>query len=139
MALWMMFWKRPNKRSAVNSSQSVAWEGSVCQRQSLILRPSKKICNDPAKLIDLQLYYVECGIEFTNTYGDINESFYNSMGGMYEKVVNGLLELRDIDMIRRFEPRLSKAVDDTEYIGWGFGGWLSDSYLELKNAIGEEE
>ena len=99
----------------------------------------KKICNDPAKLIDLQLYYVECGIEFTNAYGDISESFYNSMGGMYEKVVNSLIESRDVDMIRRFEPRLSKAVDDTEYIGWGFGDWLAECYHELKTAIGDEE
>ena len=25
------------------------------------------------------LFYVECGIEFTNMYGDINEAFYYSM------------------------------------------------------------
>lgn len=98
----------------------------------------KKICNEPAKLIDLQLYYVECGIEFTNAYGDINDSFYNSMGGMYEKVVNSLIESKDMDMIRSFEPRLSKAVDDTGGIGWGFNDWLNESYLKLKKSIGEE-
>ena len=36
----------------------------------------KKICNDFEKTLDLQMYYVECGIEYTNAYGDISESFY---------------------------------------------------------------
>lgn len=43
----------------------------------------KKLCSDEKLVIDLMLYYVEMGVEFTNTYGDINESFYNSVERMY--------------------------------------------------------
>lgn len=80
----------------------------------------KRICKVPAKLIDLQLYYVECGIEFTNMLGDINESFYNSMSGMYETAVNSLINTEDLKLIEEFMPRLKQAVDDTDGIGWGF-------------------
>ena len=52
------------------------------------------------------------------------------MGGMYEKVVNILIESRNMDMIRRFEPRLKKAADETEYIDWEFGDWL-DGWMDV--------
>lgn len=102
-----------------------------------VITTFKKICNDQEKLLDLELYYVECGIEFTNALGDINESFYNSMGGMYETVTKTLTKIGDREMINRFIPRLEKAVDDTKGIGWGFGDWITDSYYELKHFIGE--
>jgi iron only hydrogenase large subunit-like protein len=35
----------------------------------------KKLYQDEKLSIDLMLYYVEMGVEFTNAYGDINESF----------------------------------------------------------------
>lgn len=92
----------------------------------------KKICNDPAKVIDLQLYYVECGIEFTNMLGDISESFYNSMAGMYETVVKSLIKTKDLDLIEKFKPRLQQAVDDTGGIGWGFNEDLSYTFSELE-------
>ena len=93
----------------------------------------KKICSDPEKLIDLQMYYVECGIEFTNTYGDINASFYNSMGSMYETVIKSLIGTGDIQLIKKFMPRLEKAVTDTYGIGWGFHDDLYDSFLQIKD------
>ena len=97
----------------------------------------KKICNDPVKLLELQLYYAECGIEFTNEYGDINENFYNSIGGMFEKVVKELIKTGNRDLIIEFEPKLKKAAEDTRYIGWGFGDWVRDSYSEIEDYLAE--
>lgn len=87
----------------------------------------------PAKVIDLQLYYVECGIEFTNMLGDISESFYNSMAGMYETVANSLMKAGDLKLIEEFMPRLQQAVDDTGGIGCGFHDDLYDTFSELEN------
>ena len=92
----------------------------------------KKVCPDPEKVIDLQLYYVECGIEFTNALGDISESFYNSMEGMYETVVKSLIKAKDPERIERFKPRLQQAVEDTGGIGWGFNDDLSYMFSELE-------
>lgn len=92
----------------------------------------KKICSDPAKVIDLQLYYVECGIEFTNDLGDINGSFYNSMAGMYETAVKSLIKTEDLELIKRFRPRLQQAVDDTGGIGWGFHEDLCDTFYDFE-------
>ena len=38
-------------------------------------------------LAELMLYYVECGVELTNVYGDINEAFYDSIESMFTDYV----------------------------------------------------
>jgi len=43
------------------------------------------------------LRFVECGVELTNTYGDIDENFYTSVENTYANALelidnNGLLE-----------------------------------------------
>ena len=39
------------------------------------------------------LFYVECGVEFTNMYGDINEAFYYSIESMFADFVRVLNSL----------------------------------------------
>jgi len=44
-----------------------------------LIREYQKATSDISGTLDLMLHYVETGTEFTNTYGDINEPFYNSL------------------------------------------------------------
>ena len=97
-----------------------------------VITSFKKVCSDDTMVLDLQLDYVECGIMFTNRYGDINASFYNSMCRMYWTVVETLNKLDREDMFEKFHDRLQAAVDDTSGIGWGFHDDLYDSYYQLK-------
>ena len=85
----------------------------------------KKLAPPPASLADLMLYYVEIGVQFTDTYGDINTPFYSSMETMYEHAARLIAAhgLRD-----EFEARCKDIVDDTRNIGWGFHDALADSY-----------
>ena len=39
----------------------------------------KKVADSPSSVIDLMLFYVEQGVQFTESYGDIDEPFYYSM------------------------------------------------------------
>jgi hypothetical protein len=87
----------------------------------------KKLGPPPASLADLMLYYVETGVRFTNTYGDINEAFYNSMVTMYQRAVE-LLSAHGL--LAGFEERCLKIVTATRNIGWGFHDDLSDIYDE---------
>ena len=97
-----------------------------------VIRSFGHVCKDPALYLDLRLYYVECGIEFTNAYGDIDERFYSSMEGMYCDVVDTLNRLGDEALTSRFRDRLKAAVDDSENIGWGFYDGLYDAYGMLE-------
>ena len=65
--------------------------------------------------------------------GDINESFYNSMAGMYETVVKSLIKSEDLKLIEEFMPRLQEAVTDTDTIGWGFHDDLYYTFSELED------
>lgn len=88
----------------------------------------KKLEPDPESLADVMLYYVECGVRFTNDFGDIDEPFYNSIAGMFIDTAdfiqkNGLNEI--------FLARANKIVEDTNGMGWGFHDDLSDTYYNF--------
>ena len=97
-----------------------------------VIRSFSHVCKDPALYLDLQLYYVECGIEFTNEYGDIDERFYNSMESVYRNVIVTLNNLGDETLTSRFRDRLKAAVDDAKNTGWGFYDGLYDDYGMLE-------
>ena len=92
----------------------------------------KKICTDQRLVIDVMLYYVEMGVEFTNTYGDISESFYSSIESMYQSVVDVINKHKDPAIYNMLSKRLKAVVDDTSGIGWGFHDNLSSIYHDIK-------
>jgi hypothetical protein len=85
----------------------------------------RKVSSNEIDKIDIMLFYVEQGVEFTLAYGDINEAFYVSMEGMYDKSLSAITEL---DLKSIFEQRSQKIVADTSGIGWGFHDTLKEIY-----------
>lgn len=51
------------------------------------IRDYKKALGDPEGLIDLMIYYCECGVSFTIQFGDIDEHFYESIESMYQNAL----------------------------------------------------
>jgi hypothetical protein len=90
----------------------------------------RKICTDRTQWIDIMLFYVENCIEFTNDYGDINETFYNSAVSVYSQAVREV-RIAGIAVYEKFAERLKACVDDTSGIGWGFHDDLDDLYLGI--------
>ncbi|VAW48267.1 hypothetical protein MNBD_GAMMA04-1009 [hydrothermal vent metagenome] len=87
----------------------------------------KKVSSNKEFIAELMIFYVEIGVRYTNEYGDIDEPFYCSMEGMYEKSLgymkkNNLLEL--------FGERAEKVVRDTSGMGWGFHDQLYEVYYQ---------
>jgi len=88
----------------------------------------KKLCHSPKYIADAMLYYVECGVLFTNDFGDINEPFYNSMEGMFKDVCV-LIQKNNLEKL--FKERCKKIMEDTRGIGWGFHDCLADAYYRF--------
>ncbi len=87
----------------------------------------RKLSPSPDSLIELMLYYVECGVEFTNEYGDINENYYLSL----ERVFRDSMELIDIHSLHdSFKDKAFTILSDTSNIGWGFRDAIVDLYYE---------
>ncbi|CEI81386.1 hypothetical protein J18TS1_22270 [Oceanobacillus oncorhynchi subsp. incaldanensis] len=89
----------------------------------------KKLTNDERKTIELMVYYVEIGTLFTNTYGDIDERFYDSMNSMYDRVIAACE--KDEQLFKQLQPRLFNIVENANGIGWGYHDNLADSYNSI--------
>ena len=85
----------------------------------------KKMKPSYNSLIDLMMYYVECGVELTLQYGDINEGFYSSLESVYEEVMKLISKY---DLFDLFKDRAFEIVERTKNIGSGFHDYLADVY-----------
>jgi methionine synthase II (cobalamin-independent) len=75
------------------------------------------------------LFYVENCVKFTDTYGDINETFYNSAADAYGQVIKEI-NTADIEIYSIFEKRLKLAAENA-CKGWGFYDEMIDLYHEI--------
>lgn len=97
----------------------------------------KKLSGDELSTLDLMLYYVELGTDFTLAYGDIDQRFYRSMESMYYNVVkecNNKKEYYD-----EIKDRLYSIVEKTDGIGWGYHDVIVEYYYYLNWLDDEEE
>lgn len=102
-----------------------------------VISTFKKITNDEKRTVDLMLFYVEQGVEFTNSFGDINEGFYTSMEKMFHEVAQECD--RSEDLFQEFSTRLRNVVEAAEGTGWGFYEGLADSYFSIAWVYEEDE
>ena len=86
-----------------------------------------KISTNPEQLADLILSCVENGVDFTNTYGDIDEKFYTNMYRMYDEALSHILKH---GLEERFQERCEKIMEESLDIGWGFGESVEMLYYE---------
>ena len=85
----------------------------------------KKMPHSPEGLADVMAYYVEMGVAFTNSYGDINAAFYNSMASMYGDFLRYITEQELED---QFKERALVILKKSSNIGWGFSDQVSELY-----------
>lgn len=103
---------------------SLSWAKSV-------LTEFKRICKKEEFLLDLQLYYVECGTEFTNSFGDIDMKFYDSLCSVYHGVTVAIANCPTDQLYQRFGERLKCLLCNSDGIGWGFHDYLVQEYYSI--------
>ncbi len=87
-----------------------------------LIRDYRKATQDIVGTLDLMLHYVETGTEFTNTYGDINEPFYNSLESVLNDFYEGIFKSSDPEQTHgQFNQRLVALKKAAYGIGWGYG------------------
>lgn len=113
-------------------------KGSAKMRLSVAkqaIKDYKKVTNDEEGTFELILIYVETGVRFTNTYGDIDEPFYNSMISMYKQL--GEICSGNSTLFIRYKERINAIVDNANGIGWGFYDTLAylhdEMIVDMKN------
>lgn len=103
-----------NKRGFPELNYSIA-------RQAI--RDFKKVNASPSLVIDLQLTYVEYGVECTLEYGDIDARFYDSMESMFRMT---LKDMEKCGLKDQFRKRCLAIQQNTADLGWGFGDAIAE-------------
>jgi len=96
--------------------------------ENAILRYSKST-DDVKGEAELLIFFVECGNDFTLSYGDIDGEFYDSMLTMYEKAILAVSDL-PVKEQNPFKERLRDIMDSSSGIGWGYHDGLCDLYFK---------
>ena len=98
-----------------------------------VLREYKRARPDDLHgLTDLMLTYVETGTRFTNEFGDIDNTFYNSLVSVLRDLTDLLAEPTARSAYHHLQYRIATLVGETGHIGWGYGGDVADLVLPLQ-------
>ncbi|MBP1918004.1 DUF6155 family protein [Youngiibacter multivorans] len=98
----------------------------------------KKIGPDEM-VMDLTLYYVECGTEFTNTFGDMDAKFYQDMVRMFEEFAHQLNVNGTKENYETLKKRIRKLVHNASGIGWGYSEAIFEIYADIYKYDEDEE
>lgn len=103
-----------------------------------LIRNYQKATKDSSGALDLMLHYVETGTEFTNTYGDINEPFYNSLESVLVDFCKGIFKSPDPGKAYvQFNKRLVALKRAAYGIGWGYGDAVQEVIDDLESRFEE--
>lgn len=98
----------------------------------------KKIGPDEM-VMDLTLYYVECGTEFTNTFGDMDAQFYIGIAKMFAEFAHELNINGTKENYETLKNRIRKLVQNASGIGWGFSEAIYEIYADIYKYDDEED
>ena len=96
-----------------------------------VISDFRKAAQNKESIADLMLYYVECGVEFTNLYGNIDECFYSSLESMFADFVMLLNSMENDSFYCGQSKRIRAVFEDTRNIGWGFSDEMARIYSDI--------
>ena len=91
--------------------------GFSLERAQMVLSDFADICDSGRWYGDLALYFAECATDFTMSYGDINEEFYDALGDAYHDAV--VIASKDVELYKLWKDRLEYIFHELSDFGWG--------------------
>ena len=88
----------------------------------------KKLSVSPDILADLMIFYVECGVDFSNDFGYDDGPFYTSLEKTF---VEALDLLQTEDLLEKFEERAYQIMINSDNSGYGFGDYISEAFYDF--------
>lgn len=78
---------------------------------------------------DLALYFAECATDFTMSFGDIDEEFYDALGDAYHDAV--VIASEDECLYQMWKVRLETVLHDFVGFGWGMDDFIAREYYSI--------
>ncbi|HET6566768.1 MAG TPA: hypothetical protein VFG50_02315 [Rhodothermales bacterium] len=98
---------------------------------------SKVLKEYPQSIAELKLYYVEIGTVLTHEYGDMYESFYNSLASVFRSFCKDVK--KHPSLYAEFVDRIDRLNGAAHYVGWGYGDDITYSVLDLRESVSTEK
>ena len=95
----------------------------------------KKIAITQKSVIELLLCYAENGVDFTNTFGDIDERFYNKLLKVYVEALELIVKN---DLEEEYVEKCYTIMSDSMDIGWGFSDDMAEVFYQILGEFLEE-
>lgn len=105
--------------------------------REIISQHSKILKDFPESIIELKLYYVELGIEIIKDWGDMYESFYDSMALMLKSLCEDLFKHHKY--YNDFSKRLNDLIINTKDVGWGVQYYFAETINDLEERLEIDE
>lgn len=109
------------------------------------MKTGRKIVKEAEKLAapriaaNIILRFVEMGTDFTNSYGDIDGAFYDTLVSAFSRFVDILNKEDDDTLYAEFKDRIESVLADTYGIGWGFWDELASLRAQIVWQDDEDE
>ena len=100
-------------------------KGPSLSKAKKVISDFKKVSPAPEDVLELKLHYAECVAEFGSSFGDIPDSFYDSLENVYSDVVSSLNKLGSEELFTAFYPRLKSIIREVDGLGYGISDGLS--------------
>lgn len=97
-----------------------------------VISDFKKVSKSRENVAELMLHYVECGVEYTSMYGDIDEASYYSIESMFADFVRALNNLDSETYYQRNAERIKEMCLSTDCVGWGFSEEMMNIYYDIQ-------
>lgn len=101
------------------------------------IRDYKKATGNLEGTLELLMTYLENGNEFTCQYGDISESFYDSLCSVMDEI-STLVVKEGVAAYGKVADRLDHVAVKANGIGWGYGDHINWAVEELADKFGAE-
>lgn len=105
--------------------------------REIITQHSKILKGFPESIIELKLSYVELGVEIMKDWGDMYDSFYDSMALMLKSLCEDLFN--HDKYYNDFSKRLDDLISNTKGVGWGVQYYFSETIQDLEDRLGIDE
>jgi hypothetical protein len=92
---------------------------------------------DTLGILDLMLTFMEEGTRFTNSYGDMEESFYEGLELMLDDFKELLLAHPELYEEGDLAQRLIKLLRNAGDIAWGYGDYVTEQIDEIQQFFGD--
>ncbi len=102
------------------------------------IRDYRKATSDIGGTLELMMTYIETGIAFIREYGDISESFYNSLESVLDEIAQIFKSSEGQAFYPQFFRRLHALKDNADYIGYGSGDYVIEVINALEAALSED-